>query len=314
MKKFYSIVMGIFCYMLIACGGGSNAQSNNNGDGKAIIGGSTDGEKYDLYYNLKTGKTYNQVMTMKTVMNQNIANQKIDMDMTMIFGMSFTVSDVTNDRIHAKMGFSSVEMEMITPMGNFSFSSEKESEANSMMPIDLSKMLKGMKGINFDMIMTKFGKVESLKGYDEMIEGILNSFDLSDSQKIQARAALAQNFSEEKMIEQMKNMTLYPDYPVAIGESWVLNVTTSQMDLENTYTLKEITTDEIIIDVDSKILNMKIEGGSGLLEGTQRGTTTVYRSSGWIKDSRIKQDVSGTVTMQGMDVSIDMKSDVNITD
>ena len=299
MKKLNFIVLSLFFCMLIACGG-----RGNNGQG----------EKYELYYKLETGKTYNQNMAMKTVMQQDIAGQKMDMDMNMYFGMSFTVTETKNDRIHVKMGFTSIEMEMATPMGSFSFSSESESDANAMMPIDLSKMLKGMKNIGFDMVMTKYGKVEALKGYDEMIDGVLESFDLSEVQKMQARAALAQSFSEEKMIEQMKNMTIYPDYPVSIGESWTLDANTNQADLENTYTLKEINENEIVLEVNSDIKNMKIEGGSGMLDGVQQGTTTAHRSSGWIKEANIKQDVSGTVTMHGMEVSIDMKSDVTITE
>lgn len=313
MKKFSSIVVSTFIYLFVACGGGNSAEGNNRSSTDNNVTG-IDGEKYDLYYKLETGKTYNQIMTMNTAMIQHVAGQKMDMNIMMHFGMNFRVSDVTGDRIHAKMGFSSIEMEMITPMGSFLFSSEKDVEANTMMPVDLSKMLKSMKNVSFDMVMTKYGKVESLKGYDEMIESILNTFDLSESQKIQARTALAQNFSEEKMIEQMKNMTIYPAYPVAIGESWMLEVNTNQMDLENTYTLKEITENEIVLEVDSKILNMKIEGGSGLLEGIQHGTTIAYRSSGWIKKSKIKQEVAGAITMQGMEVEIDMNSDITITD
>lgn len=299
MKKLSFIVLSLSLCTLIACGGkGNNAK----------------GEKYELYYKLEVGKTYNQNMTMKTTMQQDIAGQKMDMDMNMFFGMSFTVTDIKNDRIHTSMGFTSIEMEMSTPMGSFSFSSEDESVANEMMPIDLSKMLKGMKNIGFDMVMTKYGKVEALKGYDEMIDGVLESFDFSEVQKMQARAALAQSFSEEKMIEQMKNMTIYPDYPVAIGESWALDAHTNQADLENTYTLKEITENEIVLEVNSDIKNMKVEGGSGMLNGVQHGTTTAHRSSGWIKNANIKQDVSGTVTMHGMEVAIDMKSDITITE
>ena len=299
MKKLSIIAMCLVTSLLVACGGGSGS-----------------GEKYDLYYKLEPGKTYNQSISANMKMNQNVMGQNMDMSVTMSMGMAYAVTDTTGGQITCDMSFTSIEMKMNTPMGNFAFSSEKESDTNPMMPIDMYEMLKAMKNIKFGMSMTKYGEVESISGFEEMKDEIFGSMGLSYSEVEQAKALMEQSFSEEKMIDQMKNMSIYPKHPVAIGDSWEMKVENDQMDLDNTYTLKKVTDSEVVIDVKSKInrMSMAEQGISGALKGTQEGSTTAHRSSGWIKKATIKQDVSGDLTTQGMSVKMKMKSDITIAE
>lgn len=297
MRKLSIIAMCLVASVLVACGGGGN------------------GEKYDLYYKLEPGKTYSQVMSVDMDIKQNIMGQKVDMGITMSFGMDYAVIDTLNGMISCNAIFTTIEMGMTTPMGNFSFSSEETSSSvNSMIPVDISGMFRAMKGSAFGLTMTKYGEVKSMTGLEEMIDVMFDSMDLSPSEIAQAKSIMAQSFNEEKMMEQMKNMAIYPTHPVAIGDSWESTMKTDQMDMDNTYTLKSVSDTEVIIEVKSKIKSMRMDNASGTLSGKQEGKTTVHRASGWIKSASIKQKISGTVTMQGMKDEVDMVGNYTISE
>ena len=306
MKKLHILIACVLAATLIACGGSKGKGTNTTGD------------KYELCYKFEVGETYNQAIKMDINIVQAIMGQEMDMSVTMDMGLSYTIVNVKDDIIEASMAYTSIKMGMTMPMGmgTFSFSSEEESTDNSMMPVDMHQILKAFKNMKIDVEMTKYGEVKSMSSLEAAMDEALNSISLSAHEAQQAKAMMSQGLSEEKVIEQMKNMAIYPNHPVAVGESWKINVDNETTDMENTYTLKKVTDNEVIIDVESVInrLSMSEEGVNGSLSGTQVGTNIVHRSSGWIKEAKLTQDVSGDVTAQGMKVKMKMKSDISISE
>ena len=319
MKKLYFFIICIFAVTLISCGSGKNQKTNTDAtgaevqsaDGENGISRSADG-KYDLFYNLEVGKTYTQTIAANVDIAQNIMGQSMDMETTMDMTFSFVVTDIADGLIKTEASYKSVAMSMSTPMGSFSFSSE-ESDPSSPLAF-MSDLFRSMAGSTFTMSMTKYGEVVEVAGLEEMIDKAIGSLDLPASAIAEAKASMKQEFNEEKFLDQMRNNVVFPDHPVAIGDSWNTSASMDQMDLENTYTLKEVTDTEVIIDVKSKIKNMKMDGASGSLSGEQAGTTTLHRSSGWVKHANMKQNISGTVTMQGMESKVKMTSDITMSE
>ncbi len=289
MKKLNIIAMCLVASILVACGGGSGT-----------------GEKYELCYKLEPGKTYSQKMVMDAKTTAKVMGQSMDMGVLMSMDVNNDIVDTTGV-ISANARFTKVLMEITSPYGNMSYSSDNDSED------PIIKMLKAMTETNFTMTMTKYGNVTSMTGFEEMTENMYSSMGLSPSEAAQAKAIMEQSFSEEKMMEQMKNMAIYPNHAVAVGDSWEMNVS-GQLDMENKYTLKKVTDNELTIEVESKINNAKVDGFSGTIKGTQKGTIIAHRSSGWIKEATIKQDISGSGTIQGMNADMTVRSTVTMSE
>lgn len=308
MKKLHIIIACVFAVTFIACGSGKNQKTNTEVN-VGVQSTNANGDKYELYYKLEQGKTYSQAMSMDMKMTMSAMGQSMDMGMTMTYSMDMTIADVTNDIFTCSAKFTEVSMGLTSPMGNISYSSNDDSDYDPAI-----KMLQGMTKGQFSITMTKYGSVTSVTGFEEMMDNMYGSMGLSASEIAQAKAMMEQSFSEDKMMEQMQNMAIYPDYPVAIGDSWKMSVNTSQMEMENTYTLEGVSDDEVIIAVNSDIKAGSMEGFDGIISGTQSGTTIVHRSSGWIKSAKLKQDIAGEGKIQGMDGKVALRSDITITE
>ena len=100
---------------------------------------------------------------------------------------------------------------------------------------------------------------------------------------------------------------LYPDGPVAVGESWQRKVTTSKgmpAVLEAVYTLKNRSSGVCTIELHAKVSPNPdappVEMGTGKreyeLSGEQRGTMVVDEASGLPRKMTTTQVVSGTMT------------------
>lgn len=308
MKKIHILLACIFAVTIMACGSGKNTNANSDSNANAQAS-SANGEKYELCYNLEQGQTYSQTMSIDMKMVMSAMGQDMDMGMLMSYTMDYTITDVADGVIFCNAKFTEVSMGITGMMGNASYSSSDNSDYDPMV-----KMLQGMTKGQFAITMTKYGKVTSMSGLEEMMDNMYSSMGLSASDAAQVKAMMQQSFSEEKMMEQMQSMAIYPDYPVAIGDSWEMVAKTSQMELNNVYTLEKVDDDEVVIAVESEISAGSIEGFEGTIAGTQNGTNVVHRSSGWIKESKIKQDITGDGKIQGMNGKITIKSTSTITE
>ena len=310
MKKLYILFACILAVTVMACGSGKNpkADVDTQGANTEVQNTDTNGEKYELCYKLEQGKTYSQKMSIDMNIGVSVVGQQMDMRMVTSYAMDVAVTDVTDGIFTCNSKFTEVLISIENPMmGNISYSSKDDATNDPAV-----KMLKAMTEGHFSMTITKYGDVTSITGFEEMMDNTYKSMGLSASETAQAKAMMGQSFSEDKMMEQMQNMAIYPDYPVAIGDSWKMAVKTSQMEMDNTYTLKEVTADEFVIAVDSDVKAGSMEGFDGTVEGTQTGTNVVHRSSGWIKSAELKQDIAGSGKIQGMDGKMTLKSTITI--
>ncbi len=303
MKKIQLLFACILAVALMACGSGKNQKANAEQQSASATG-----EKYDLYYKLEQGETYSQKIAMDMDMTISAMGQEMEMGITMDMAMDMTVTDVTDDGFTCDAQFTEVAMGVSGMMGNVTYSSNDDSGD------PMAKMLQGMTKGKFTMAMTKHGKVTSMTGFEEMMDNMYGSMGLSPSELAQAKAMMEQGFSEDKMMEQMQNMAIYPDYPVAIGDSWEVAASTSQMTVENTYTLEEMSDDEAVITVSSIVKAEAMDGFDGTIEGTQNGTIVARPATGWVKHAEIKQDISGEGKIQGVDGKIKMNSTITMTE
>jgi hypothetical protein len=169
--------------------------------------------------------------------------------------------------------------------------------------------LAAMAGRRLTFRLSRDGSIESLSGFEEMIEEVLGSLPVqNEKEKQKAVAALKQSFSNESARQMLERIFgVYPKEPVAVGESWVRECMGSMMipvTMTNTYTLASIDDTIVTLKLDSTIRTTddgKTADFAGRkvdfqLEGTQAGTVLVDRKSGWIRKSTVTEEMSGTFT------------------
>lgn len=260
----------------------------------AVLFTACNGKKqtYDIGYRLEPGKTYSQTMKIDADMTMLMMGQTIDISTKVNVTYSFHIKDTLNGEINADMSFNAIEMEMSSPVGSYSISTEKEStSANGLMPVDLSPMLKAMKNSSFSVVLTKRGEVKSMVGYDQMIDNIIASMGFSQAEALEMKTNLQGTMSEETIKDQMKNIAIYPDSPVKEGDSWEMNFNIQDMETVTTYTLKSVTDSEATIVGKSEI---KANQNGVSIKGNQTVTLIVDLNSGWIKSGEGEQTLKGS--------------------
>jgi hypothetical protein len=144
------------------------------------------------------------------------------------------------------------------------------------------------------------------------VDKISQAVDLpNEAARDTLRKQLKEQFGDEAIRAQMEQMlAIYPEKPVAIGDSWRRRSSITAgfpMLLESTYTLRGRKDGLALVDVvtklsrnpDGKPLKMGPATLSFDLSGTQQGQFSIAEASGWVERSDLKQKFGGTLKMEG---------------
>jgi hypothetical protein len=265
-----------------------------------------DAGKADLRLRLKKGDVHKLRVTVEQHVEQKAAAGKQAIDQTMGVDYSLSVDDVDPDGAMAvTMKYDAVRFRYKGPSGAAEYDS-------AMPPKDVPAVARGfaaMQGLAVKMRVAPTGQVTAVERVEELMDEILRKLNLPEGpQKAAARKVLGEQFGEAAMKQNLQTMfAVYPDGPVAIGDSWQRKVSTSKgmpAVLEATYTLKDRKSGVCTIEVHAKVAPNPdappVEMGTGKmayeLSGEQRGTMEVDEASGLPRKMTTTQDVSGTMT------------------
>ncbi|HUT12734.1 MAG TPA: DUF6263 family protein [Thermoguttaceae bacterium] len=277
----------------------------------ASCSSSGDGEKVELRLRLEKGESHRLRWTSNQTIRQTLPDQR-QLDVEQAFGMGFTldVQDVDAEGTgKVRVTYHAVTFEQDNPLeGKIAFDSASPPEK----PHPLTMGLAGLVGQSFTMTLTSKGKVTSVEGVDAMLANVLESIDAPvPGLKQVMKEKMKQQFGDEALKKVMENMmAIYPDGPVAVGDTWSnrIDVATGfAMSIENTFTLKALEDDVAIVMMESKVrpnpdaeaIDMGIMKMRYELSGTQQGEMELDLKTGWPKRQELTQDLSGTVHVEG---------------
>ena len=284
-------------------------------------------QKSDLTFNLKKGKEYGQVMSSKATVIQEFNGQTMNLVMNISGGMVFKVVSVGDSEYDMKVWYESLTMKMDMPQGKMEFSSENGDEGDLLSTI-LSKMV----GTQFDMKMSKGGKVLNVNMAPMMDAAFANFPDLPEDKVEQIKAQLSQAYGDEAFRGNIEMVTgVFPDYPVNKGDKWTLttNLEGGLSALMTTdYEFSEVTDDYALIKgvsvIETADKDAYIEtNGMSLrydLTGSMLSEIKVDKETGWIIESDIHQEMKGDAYIKpnpnhpdGMKIPITMVNEMVIT-
>ena len=173
-----------------------------------VLLASCEAQKETIELNLNKGETYYQKMVVNTLINQNINGQEVKINMSIIGKMSYKVIDIVTSIYDIEVKFKSLSMIMKLPNGDMEFSSDKN-DNNDIF----SRILGLMKDKSFYIKMTKTGKINEVKGIENLFTEIFESFpNLTEAQKLQIRKQIEKSYGE-KAFKRNFEMTsaIFPD-------------------------------------------------------------------------------------------------------
>ncbi len=267
-------------------------------------------KKYRLELNLKKGDVFRMEVLSEQDIVQNIEGMEQKTKQSMLFEYVYEVLDVKDDIYLTQITYERVKTDMMSPGMDQTYDS-----ANP--PEEISPSLKGVAmlvGKSFTLEFKKDGEVLKLEGLDAIFNTMLDSLDIADETMKETFAEqMRSQFGDEAMKKSMEGMhRIYPEKPVAIGESWkrTLNISSGPvpMQVQNEWTLLAVEGNEAVIGIKSKVL--PIDGAKPLemmnlsiryeIEGSQEGNIRLQMENGWTNESVINQKMGGEVEMSGM--------------
>lgn len=286
-------------------------------------------ETTDLSLRLEKGKEYRQSMISESTIVQDFDGQEMKMEMNISGTMLYVVKEVNTDSYLMDCQFESLEMSMEMPQGSMSVSSASND------PNDIfSSMMKAMTNKNFEVVMSKTGKVIEVRNIEQLWDSTINAFEeLPQMQREQMKAQLMNAYGDKALKGNIEMSTaIYPDYAVNLGDTWNVDTTLNSAgmaakitteyefsQLESDYALikgtSKINTDDNNDTIEAENLAMKFD-----LSGNMTSEIKVDNTTGWIIEATIKQEIKGDTFIEenpqmpeGMKIGMKLNSTMTVT-
>ncbi|MFC3197048.1 DUF6263 family protein [Parapedobacter deserti] len=267
-----------------------------------------------LRLNFQQGDKYLFSTAIKQNIEQEMMGQKMIITQDVATDYIYDVQSVQN-------GFTTIQvtidgLKMDTDMGGIQrlrYDSDDPESGTS----DLQVMT-NMIGKSFIVHINGEGSVKKVEGIAELI-GFVDGAQAE---------LLKQVFGDSTMIQTLNQITdIYPNRKVAIGDTWTKTFSGPiagfmQSTAASNFSLSEISGDMATLDFDGQMSFSKLPGGGSNpmlqgaeinLSGTQKGTLEVDTRSGMPLKTTMKQDVSGNIEVQGLQIPMTIVSDITVT-
>lgn len=283
-------------------------------------------QKVALQYNLKPGSV--MMVNMNSVQNihQEVQGMSMDIKMTVGGKTAYTVDKVESGNYYLTVSYETLTMKMESAMMNMDFDSQGTIDPNNPMHTAMNAIV----GSKFQVVMDSKGKVSSVTGFDNIMKKLTDSMGGNQAMADQLAASIKQQFSDESIKSSIETMTaIFPDAPVAVGETWVVKTTTQAgmvINNENTLTLKEASADKWVIEGALKLnTNSEVvvptQGMSSRfsLNGAGNQNITMNPTTGWFVEVKQHQLLDGKVALEGgqlpapMEIPMKIEGDTQTT-
>lgn len=169
----------------------------------------------------------------------------------------------------------------------------------------VEKALSKIKGAKIYLILNNAGKVISIKGYDDIINSILNQIEIKDANTKQlVEAKLKKMLSEENVKSSIADVQkIIPGNSVYVGETWEKNSTQTEeninINFKTKYTLVSLDGGIAKITAEGKVLNtgenQSMQMSIKDLAGSQKSVFEIDTASGLILSSNTEADFEGKI-------------------
>ncbi|MGM9476766.1 DUF6263 family protein [Pedobacter sp. GSP4] len=264
---------------------------------------------YVLRQNYPTGYKYDFSITSDQIINQKIGDRAINLTQNIGTDYTFDITEGHSGEKDIKVTYKRIFIKSVA-MGNTMTLSSDDQDSTKKNPFS------GLKGASFYMIVAPNGSIKSVAGIDKMLDGMAAKMTTDTSQIKQFKDALSKQFSSEMVKQTMESsFKIYPEKPVAIGDSWTVD-TKMQMSMPietiTQYSLKEVKDGIATLSVKGTLLskgNFEVMGNKMEtdLKGTNSGETAIDMKTGMVLNSHLRIELYGKMKSMGQDIDFEMQ-------
>ncbi|MDR0729613.1 MAG: DUF6263 family protein [Prevotellaceae bacterium] len=266
-----------------------------------------------LSFNPETGVTYRYQTEVAQQMTQSLMGQTITIENSIRIGYDMVVTEKNTEQINVKFTYRDVAIQVSSPASSFRYDSRKPTENSSQGDEMMKKIFTPLIGQPYNAALSPDGSVISVWGLEAIAGSIAKSLAGMNESAVAGEMlkSVLNNEAIKSSIEQ--SFKIYPDKAVQPNDTWTIvqtmNVGGMHASAESVYRLQSVTADAAMVSVSSLLRLSAFEGMSGNLEGTiQDGRLEIDLKTGLPRHSDITQNITGTITTQGMDVAMKIVS------
>lgn len=271
-----------------------------------------------LRLNLKEGATYEYSTTMDQKISTTVAGHSYTSSVNMASTIDMKVEKkYGNDSMLLQTKYTHMAVNTSAMGHTTSFDSNDSSNGSGS---EFSKMFKVMATNPVTITTNAFGKIIRIEGLD----GLNKAEDASEKGGNPAIKKMIEGiFNEQTYKHAFTNLDMFEDKPVNVGDKWNQKITLTSfvpMDINLTYTVKEINPSNVVLDVTGDIKSASDSATiNGMtipihITGTQTGTYTVDRADGLISTGNVDQDIHTKMSMMGQNMDVETKGNTIITE
>ena len=260
-----------------------------------------------LKLNLQKGKSYYLRMLTDQKVTQTVMEQKTTSKEKIGVSYSYNIENVEpSGMMLIKVIYGAFSQDIEGPQGKISYNSANTADKES----PFANMYSSLLNKGFKMKIDAIGKVSEITGVDLLLKGMINNMDLPpQADKKQIEMMVNQQFGDKSIREMMENlMAIYPENPVAIGDSWSRSFTLTRgfpAYFESVWTLKEIKDGKATVQLNTKIKGITLPPSKDRaptpkykITGEQSGTYEIDVATGWVLKSKMNQKLSGKIEIE----------------
>ncbi|MDZ4810612.1 MAG: DUF6263 family protein [Bacteroidota bacterium] len=264
-----------------------------------------------LKFNFEKGKGYDYEMISN--FDQKVMGQNMQMDMSAYYSMDVSEDDgsmktitSTIDRFKMKMGVMGFNIDVDTDKPMPSLGTTEDGKDPMKM---INTIFGAIKGQKFIMKVDAEGKVQEVKGFENMANSIVDSLGLNEEEKQEMRKKFDGQFNAKNMQGQFDRfLYIFPNKEVKVGDTWQKKSEVSGSmagKYNSTYKVTDIEGDMVTLDEATKVESQdeKIK-----VKGDIKGTIVVDSKTGLVVTAN--QEIEMTTETNGM--SMEMKGKTRI--
>jgi uncharacterized protein YktA (UPF0223 family) len=255
-----------------------------------------------LKFNFEKGKGYDYELISN--IDQEIKGQTIQMDMSAYYSMDVSEDDgsmktitSTIDRFKMKMGVGGFNIDVYSDKPFPSLGTTRDGKDPVKM---LNSLFGAIKGRKFTMKVDAEGKVQEVKGFENMASQIIDSLGSGDDEKQEMMKKFDSQFNAKNMQGQFDRfLYIFPNKEVKVGDTWQKKSDVSgpmAVKYNSTYKVTDIEGEMVTLD---EMTKMQSADAIMKMKGDITGTIVVDSKTGLVvtadQEMKITSETNGNL-------------------
>ncbi|KAB2807347.1 DUF6263 family protein [Phaeocystidibacter luteus] len=286
-------------------------------------------EKVLLRLNLNPGDEHVAIYESSSRTEQSMMGSEQSAEESQMVRIHYTCIDTTGGIFKMKMDVERVTYENNGMLDGLSYDSDDPDE-------DMEKYVTpegDMVEIDLTLSLAENGKIEAISGTDALADAsIEHVFGFEEEDLETLLEQLKESFTSDAFTKEYSPCLVeFPEHEIGIGDSWteIVSATTlTPLTVEMTYTVKEISETEVVLQARGQIRtpsDAEPTDYSGfemkqLLSGSKAGTIKIERATGLVLSAEFEQSLSGKIEFlaneyfpEGQSFPLDKFDSMNVT-